>query len=148
MTSGTLTPMTFEYTPPSFIGIAMALTLSPLVAVLGQVVLQGPHVVQGPAPAPAPPAVVVLVVSLAHRLAGERVVLAPHLLALQMRWVDMKISGHVSTHLDHALVLHVAEWFVLLLVAGLGAVPGLGLVPAEGGRGHGHGRGAAGGTRA
>ena len=53
-----------------------------------------------------------------------------------------------TTHLDHALVLHVAEWFVLLLVAWLGAVSGLGLVPAEGGRRHGHGRGPAGGTRA
>ena len=60
----------------------MDLTLSPLVAVLGEVVLQRPHVLQRPAPAPAPPAVVVLVVTLAHRLAGERVVLAPHLLAL------------------------------------------------------------------
>ena len=67
----------------------MALTLSPLVAVLGQVVLQGPHVVQGPAPAPAPPAVVVLVVALAHRLAGERVVLASHLLALQIQFLDI-----------------------------------------------------------
>ena len=127
----------------------MDLTLSPLVAVLGEVVLQRPHVLQRPAPAPAPPAVVVLVVTLAHRLAGERVVLAPHLLALQIFFRYVDIYEYVSTaHLDHALVLHVAEWFVLLLVAWLGAVSGLGLVPAEGGRRHGHGRGPAGGTRA